>query len=104
MSFWNFLGRLAISDSGETIQKVSDTTSISSNGTVYTKMGSTTIGSDGSTFTQIGDFSSDGSIRMVSSSTGLGAIFNEPNNEMNPGISGRAEHRFGFDDDDYDEN
>lgn len=45
MSFWQILGRFAVSDTGETLQKVSDTTSVSSDGTTYTKMGSTTVGS-----------------------------------------------------------
>jgi hypothetical protein len=77
MSIWNIFGRLAVSDTGETIQKVSSTTSVSSEGTTYTKMGSTTEGSDGSVFTQMGSFSSDGSARMGSTTTGLGAVFNE---------------------------
>ena len=51
MSFWQILGRFAFSDQGETIQKVSDTTSVSSDGTTYTRMGSTTVGSDGSVLT-----------------------------------------------------
>lgn len=91
MSFWNIFGRFAVSDKGETIQKVSDNTSISSDGTTYTKMGNTTIGSDGSVFTQMGDLSSDGSTRMGSTATGLGAVFNERKND-----------RFGFDSDDDD--
>ena len=91
MSFWNIFGRFAVSDTGETIQKVSDTTSISSDGTTYTKMGSTTVGSDGSVFTQMGSFSTDGSTRMGSTSTGLGAVFND-----------RKQDHFGFDDDDDD--
>ena len=32
MSFWQILGRLAVSDQGETIQQLSDTTSVSSDG------------------------------------------------------------------------
>ena len=76
MSFWQILGRLAVSDEGETIQRVSDTTSVSSDGTTYTRMGSTTVGSDGSTFMQMGSFNTDGSTRMGSTATGLGAIFN----------------------------
>lgn len=75
MSFWQILGKWAYSDSGESIQKVSDTTSISSEGTVYNRMGNTTVGSDGSVFTQMGCFSSDGSTRMGSTATGLGAVF-----------------------------
>ena len=69
MSFWQILGRFAVSDTGETLQKVSDTTSVSSDGTAYTKMGSTTVGSDGSVFTQMGSFSTDGSTRMGSTGT-----------------------------------
>ena len=77
MSFWQILGKWAYSDSGKSIQKVSDTTSISSEGTVYSRMGNTTVGSDGSVFTQMGSFSSDGSTRMGSTATGLGAVFNQ---------------------------
>lgn len=91
MSFWNIFGRFAVSDAGETIQKVSDTTSISSDGTTYTKIGSTTVGSDGSVFTQIGSFSTDSSTRMGSTATGLGSVFND----------GKPD-RFGFDADDDD--
>ena len=91
MSFWNIFGNLAISDKGEMIQKVSEGTSISSDGTTYTKMGNTTIGTDGTVFTQMGDFSTDGSTRMGSSATGLGAVFNE-----------RKTDEFGFDADDDD--
>ena len=91
MSFWNIFGKFAVSDTGETIQKVSDTTSISSDGTTYTKMGSTTVGSDGSVFTQMGSFSSDGSKRMGSTSTGLGGVFIDSKKD-----------RFGFDADDID--
>ena len=91
MSFWNIFGRYAVSDTGETIQKVSDTTSISSDGTTYTKIGRTTVGSDGSVFTQTGSFSTDGSTRMGSTATGLGAVFND-----------RSEDRFGFDKNDDD--
>ena len=75
MSFWQILGRLAVSSEGETIQRVSDNTSVSSDGITYTRMGSTTVGSDGSMFTQMGSFSTDGSARMGSTATGLGAIF-----------------------------
>jgi hypothetical protein len=77
MSFWQILGKWAYSDSGESIQKVSDTTSISSDGTVYNRMGNTTVGSDGSVFTQVGSFSSDGSTRIGTTATGLGAVFNK---------------------------
>ena len=85
MSFWNIFGNFAVSDTGETIHKVSDTTSISSDGTTYTKMGSATVGSDGSVFTQMGSFSTDGSTRMGSTATGLGSVFND-----------RSEDKFGF--------
>ena len=80
MSFWQILGRLAVSSDEETIQRVCDTTSVSSDGTTYTRMGSTTLGSDGSTFTQMGSFSTDGSTKMGSTATGLGAVFNKPDN------------------------
>ena len=83
--------RFAVSDTGETIQKVSDTTSVSSDGTTYTKMGSTTVGSDGSVFMQMGSFSTDGSTRMGSTATGLGSVFND-----------RREDKFGFNIDDDD--
>jgi len=64
MSFWSFLGSMAVSDKGETIQKLGENNYVSSTGTSYTRMGSTTVGSDGSVFTQVGSFSSDGSTRM----------------------------------------
>lgn len=96
MSFWNFFGRFAVSDNGDTIQKVSDNTSISSDGTTYTKMGNTTIGSDGSFFTQMGDFSSDGSTRMGDTATGLGAVFNDDFGKS----SSSSSSRIGFSDDD----
>ena len=83
MSFWQILGRLAVSDGGATIQRISDTTSVSSDGTTYTRMGSTTVGSDGSMFTQVGSFSTDGSTRIGSTATGLGAVFNKPDDWPN---------------------
>ena len=73
MSFWQILGNFAFSDSGETVHKISDSLSISTEGTSYTTMGLTTVGSDGSVFIQQGVFSSDGSTRMGSVATGLGA-------------------------------
>ena len=79
MSWWNIFGRTAVSHNGEVINKLSRDTSVSSNGTTYTRMGSTTVGSDGSMFTQMGNFSSDGSTRMGSTADGLGAVFNKPN-------------------------
>lgn len=95
MSFWQILGRFAFSDQGEMIQKFSDTTSVSSDGTTYTRMGSTTVGSDGSLFTQTGSFSSDGTMRMGSTATGLGAVFNNPRDDFGVGSS---RSRDGFDD------
>ena len=75
MSFWNIFGKTAISDTGETIQKVSDSTFISSDGTVYNRMGNTTSGSDGSVYTQMGPFSTDGSVRQGHTATGIGSVF-----------------------------
>lgn len=97
MSFWNIFGKFAVSDKGETIQKVSDTTSISSDGTYYTKMGSTTVGSDGSVVTQMGSFSSDGSTRVGSTATGLGAVFNDRSDESDGSGSHRTKQDQGFD-------
>lgn len=77
MSFWNIFGNMAVSDEGKTIQKVSDSLSISSDGVTYTTLGSFTNGSDGSSFTKIGSFSSDGSTRIGNTATGLGAVFND---------------------------
>ena len=75
MAFWQFLGNFAVSESGESVHKISDSLSISSLGTTYTTLGLTTVGSDGSVFIQQGSFSSDGSTRMGSVATGLGAVF-----------------------------
>ena len=75
MSFWQILGNFAFSDTCETVNKISDSLSISTEGTSYTTMGLTTVGSDGSVFIQQGVFSSDGSTRMGSVATGLGAVF-----------------------------
>ena len=77
MSFWQILGRLAISNDGETIQRVSDETYVSTTGVTYTQMGPTTVGTDGSIFTQMGSHSSDGSTRVGDTATGLGAVFND---------------------------
>ena len=77
MSFWNILCGFAVSDKGETITHVSDSISVSSNGTTYTRMGANTVGSDGSFFTKMGAFSSDGSVRMDNTTIGLGAVFND---------------------------
>ena len=94
MAFWQILGRLAVSSDGETIQRVNGTTSVSSDGTTYTRMGSTTVRSDGSTFTQMGSFSTDGSTRMGSTATGLGAVFNKPDTWKNS-----KSNNFGMDND-----
>ncbi len=77
MAFWQIFGKSAVSDQGETIQRLGDSTSVSSRGTVFSHMGSTAVGSDGSVFTQTGCLSSDGSSRMGSTATGLGAVFNK---------------------------
>ena len=77
MAFWQIFGKSAVSDQGEAIQRLGDSTSVSSKGTVFSHMGSTTVGSDGSVFTQTGSFSSDGSSRMGSTANGLGAVFNK---------------------------
>ncbi len=77
MALWQIFGKSAVSDQGETIQLLGDSTSVSSKGTVFTHMGSTTVGSDGSVFTQTGAFSSDGSSKMGTTATGLGAVFNK---------------------------
>jgi hypothetical protein len=77
MSFWNIFGKMAVSDEGETIQKLSDTFSVSSEGVTYTTMGNFTTGSDGSSFTKMGSFSSDGSTRIGNTATGLGSVFND---------------------------
>jgi len=101
MSFWNIFGNIAVSDKGETITKLSDSMSVSSNGVTYTKMGNMTVGSDGSTFTQMGSFSTDGSVRMGSSTTGRGALFNSRCDDTDDLSSGtRSGHRFGWDNDD----
>ena len=76
MSIWQIFGKYAVSDQGETIQRLSGSTSVSSKGTIFNHLGLTTVGSDGSVFTQTGSFSSDGSSRMGSTATGLGAVFN----------------------------
>jgi hypothetical protein len=77
MAFWQIFGKSAVSDQGETIQRLGNSTSVSSKGTVFSHMGTNTLGSDGSVFTQMGSFSSDGSSRMGTTATGLGAIFNK---------------------------
>ena len=81
MSFWQILGNWAFSDSGTSIQKLTENTSLSSDGTIYNRFGNITVGTDGSMFTQIGRFSSDGSMRFGCTATGLGAIFNQDEDE-----------------------
>lgn len=92
MAWWNIFGRTATSDTGEVITRLSNSTSVSSDGTTYTRMGPSTVGSDGSIFNQMGAFSSDGSARMGTGATGLGAVFNQPGNRF--GESG-SEDRHG---------
>jgi len=77
MSFWNIFGKTAVSDEGETIQKLSDTFSVSSEGVTYTTMGNFTTDPDESSFTKMGSFSSDGSTRIGNTATGLGSVFND---------------------------
>jgi len=89
MSFWNIFGNMAVSDKGETITRLSDSTSVSSTGITYTQIGNMTVGSDGSSFTQMGSFSTDGSVRMGSSATGRGALFTEKQDALK---------KFGMDD------
>ena len=96
MSFWNIFGNLAVSDKGETMTRLSETMSVSTSGVTHTTMGNLTVGSDGSTFTQIGNFSTDGSTRMGSTTTGLGAVFNKQDDWPNS----KAD-KFGMDDDDF---
>jgi hypothetical protein len=79
MSLWQILGNFAFSDTGENVHKISDSVSISTDGTSYTTMGLTTVGSDGSVFVQQGVFCSDGSTRMGSVATGLGSVFTQMN-------------------------
>ena len=96
MSFWNIFGNMAVSDKGETVTRLSDTTSVSSTGVTYTQVGNMTVGPDGSTFTQMGSFSTDGSTRMGSTATGLGAVFNKPDDWPNS----KAD-KFGMGDDNW---
>ena len=77
MSFWNIFEKMAVSDDGTTIQKLSDTYRVSSDGVTYTTMGNFTTGSDGSSFTKMGSFSSDGSTRIGNTATGLGPVFDD---------------------------
>jgi len=96
MSFWQIFGKSAVSDQGVTIQRITDTMSVSSDGTTYTRMGTTTVGSDGSTFMQVGNFSSDGSTRIGSMTTGLGALFNKQDD-----CSSTKADKFGLGDDNW---
>ena len=97
MNIWNIFGRFATSNAGETIHKVSDTTSVSSNGTVYTTTGPFTHGSDGSEFTQFGCFSSDGSTRMGNTATGLGSVFNKFHRDEDNGDFSKGLNKMGDD-------
>jgi len=72
---------MAVSDDGTTIQKLSDTFSVSSDGVTYTTIGNFTTGSDGSVYTKTGSFSSDGSTRIGNTATGLGAVFDEKDSD-----------------------
>ena len=92
MNIWNVFNRFAISDDGETIHKVSEVTSVSSNGTVYTSMGRFTHSSDGSDYTQTGIFSSDGSTKMGSIATGVGAVFIQSRHNVQDASFPRFEH------------
>lgn len=82
VSTWNILGAFAVSNTGETIQKVSEDFAISSTGVTYNKVGDYTVGSDGSCFTNMGGFSSDGSTRLGDFTTGLGAVFNSKDSDF----------------------
>ncbi|MFM2035347.1 MAG: hypothetical protein RL459_612 [Pseudomonadota bacterium] len=77
MAFWQLFKDFAVSSEGETINRISDDMSVSSRGVVYTRMGDNTVGSDGSLFTSLGQASSDGSLRIGNTATGLGAVFND---------------------------
>jgi len=66
MSFWNIFGKMAVSDDGATIQKLSETFSVSSDGVTYTTMGNSTTGFDGTS-----------SILIGNAATGLGAVFTQ---------------------------
>ncbi len=39
MSFWQIFGKYAVSDQGETIQRLGGSTSVSSKGTIFNHMG-----------------------------------------------------------------
>jgi hypothetical protein len=92
MGIWNIFGRFATSDEGETIHTVSEITSVSSNGTVYTTMGPFTHGSDGTDYTQTGSFSSDGSTRIGGIATGLGAVFIKSDRDEDDDVFSRRRH------------
>jgi hypothetical protein len=50
----------------------------------------------------MGSFSTDGSTRMGSTATGIGAVFNDEDGWPDTGISSsRANKRFGMDDDSF---
>jgi len=99
MSFWNIFGNMAVSDKGETMTRLSKDMCVSSQGVTYTQMGNMTYGSDGSSYNQIESFSSDGSTRFSSITTGRGALFNGRLDESGDlSNCSRSDQRFGFDD------
>ncbi len=97
MGIWNIFSWFATSDKGETIHRVSDTTSVSSNGSMYTPVGPFTHGSDGSEFTQMGNFSSDGSTRFGNTATGLGAVFIQSDHDEDSDGFSKSFHKLGDD-------
>ena len=80
MAIWKFFSGFASTDLKDKSHKISETLSISTNGTTYITLGLTTVGSDGSLFIQQGAFCSDGSTYMGSVATGLGESLNALNN------------------------
>ena len=81
-TLWQIFKDFAVSSKGETLQKIDDHFSVSSNGTTYMTDGDTTIGSDGKVYVHMGDFSSDGSTRMGDVATGIGSVFNKDKDEF----------------------
>ena len=53
MSLWQFLGNLAVSDQGKTIQRVIENTSISSDGMVFSKLGKVANVPDGAVYRMV---------------------------------------------------
>lgn len=54
MSFWQIFKNFGTNEKGDVINRVSDNTFISANGTTYTQIGNNVIGSNGSHFVQVG--------------------------------------------------